>query len=372
MSLTLLSLLLVVGCADEKESVFETIKKEDAMGKVVTLPAWKYEASAWSNIGTAVKQGNNQVDFSALTISQIKAVLGESTEQLSLLSTSANVNKWSGCQTGNWSALSPADTNGSLNLQYIAPAAPYGMGEFAGYNHAATKPNIVSGTGANINYNQSGSAEVTVRYRLPDFSLAALGCTHAYLYDGLSGSANQVAQIELMMSGIQGREINLNGAYPHGALTGSSHSKTFYVYFGTPSEPRKHYIDISADGINREISVTFNIVTQTAQYLEASYQWSPPIDMIYCLSMLDNTEEIGTHKIKFLWRPWRDEAGYRVTGTYNIYRATSAAGANLQTVRTGVVVTSNPDPIHFEETESVSNLTNTAGQTYYLLFKKTN
>ena len=79
---------------------------------------------------------------------------------------------------------------------------------------------------------------------------------------------------------------------------------------------------------------------------------------------------MGTQKIKFMWRPWRDEIGGRITGTYNIYRATSAAGANLETVRTGVVVADNPDPIHFEETESVSQLTNTAGQTYYLLFEK--
>jgi len=374
MSLTLLSLLLVVGCADEKEEVFKTIIKEDAMGKVVTLPAWKYEASAWSNIGTATKQGNNQVDFSVITVSKIKTVLGLSTEQLSLLSTSANINKWSGCQPGRWIAVTTPDSNGSLNLQYLAALPPHGMGEFAGYNHAATKPNIAGSTGGTIYYNQAGTTEVTVRYRLPDFSLAALGCTHAYLYDGLSGSANQVAYTELAISASQGRELILNGGYTHGAITGSSHTKLFYVYFGTPSEPRKHYIHSSTDAIANSVYVNFSVVTQSATYLAGSYGWTPPAGMAYDMSMLEDTEDVGTHKIKLLWRPRTGEGMdiTRLTGTYTIYRATSLAGANLETVRTGVVVADNPDPIHFETTESVSNLTNTAGQTYYLLFDKTN
>lgn len=369
-------LVALIACEKEHEIIneIEQNQTEETMGKLVTLPPWKYDASAWSPIGTASKKGNNQVEFSGLTTTQIKNVLGESSHAVGVLCKSTKVNKWSGCQPGTWLGSSATgDPNGAKNISYVAKTAPpYQESSYAGYNHNATKPQIISGNGNDIIYGQTGQTTVTVKYRMPDFTMSHLGCTHMFLYDGAFGDSQQVAAVDLSADTPGGRDLSISGAWSHGSITAGYFTQRFYVYFGTPQEPTKYFIQSTADSINRYIDITFNVRYQKVNYYTGNYGWTPPPGMNYNMTMLNDSDKVGTQKIKFQWLPTVGSGPDAVvqSGTYDIYRATSSSGANLTTIKTGVVVSAGTDVLSRIVTESSLSLTNTAGVNYWILFKK--
>jgi len=205
---------------------------------------------------------------------------------------------------------------------------------------------------------------------LPDFDLVPFGCTHIYIYEGQSGSAEQIAG-RLLSEAIaeDGGTIEVSGTYAVGSLSGSI-SRDIYVYFGTVSNPRKHFFESITDGVERYKTVTIGTYVEIISYTAASYNWTPPSGLDYGISLLDNTDQVGTQRLRISWRPWVMSQGQRETGTYKIYRATSAAGANLQLLHNGVVVGSSSDPITFITTEAQYPCQNVSGQSYYLLFEK--
>lgn len=83
--------------------------------------------------GTKTNAGS-YVDFTNMTTSKIRSVLGESSNSVSVLAKSSKVNRWS--------KFSPRSVTVSGGQITTTISAPYKMGEFAGYNHGARTPSV--------------------------------------------------------------------------------------------------------------------------------------------------------------------------------------------------------------------------------------
>ena len=85
-----------------------------------------------NDIGDGAVVGNT-AEISNITMTNIRDVLGETSNSLSVLSTSVNINEWS--------AFSPLELEVDDDHNFIfTSTTPYEMGEFAGYNHTAIIP----------------------------------------------------------------------------------------------------------------------------------------------------------------------------------------------------------------------------------------
>jgi len=104
------------------------------MGKLIAAYAGfsatdiKNRASATSDM---VVSGTN-VDCTNITVTRVKNVLGSGSTAVGGLCTSGNVNVWSWCSPRHWYYTGSAFAH--------TVSAPYSLGSFACYNHAATPP----------------------------------------------------------------------------------------------------------------------------------------------------------------------------------------------------------------------------------------
>ena len=107
-----------------------------------------------------IEIGVRTILCSNIKMSDVKSVLGETSDDLSVLCTSSNVNKWS--------AYSPytRDVSGTPNiygngatLRHNKPTSNYSLGSFAGYNHGANVPSITSTKHDDDLYMSSGGSD---------------------------------------------------------------------------------------------------------------------------------------------------------------------------------------------------------------------
>lgn len=86
-----------------------------------------------SATGTMTNQ-STYVDFTDITVSNVKTILSETSTSISDLCTSGNINVWS--------KFSPKTLLISSNQIATTVSAPYKLGDFAGYNHNAITPYV--------------------------------------------------------------------------------------------------------------------------------------------------------------------------------------------------------------------------------------
>jgi len=105
------------------------------MGKIITIPADYVPAN--NQCGTLALISGSNYDGSNITISQVKAALGDSSNALSALCASSHINKWAAFKPGHW-VLSGGLPYTVFTWQL--PSSAYSLGDFIGYNHSAKPP----------------------------------------------------------------------------------------------------------------------------------------------------------------------------------------------------------------------------------------
>lgn len=144
------------------------------MGKEITLPLGLNIADA-DSIGDYSLVSGRTYDVTNITTMDIRNVLGEDNNDVGLLCTSPNINKWAAFRPY---PLDKAYTEGATKYGYTYEAATmqlvyhavndgYRMGDFAGYNHNAVKPapNLPA---TSVRYSKNDD-EVSAEFILGDF-----------------------------------------------------------------------------------------------------------------------------------------------------------------------------------------------------------
>ena len=196
------------------------------MNKIIGLHG-SYTASQIKAKSSIPQQTNmsvvgNTVECINISVSQIKSVLSASTNAVSQLCNHANINRYSFYSPLEWS-----DVNGLITF---SPKYPYSLGNFAGYNHNASKPGIYSVVPSAINYgNGMKTTDVTVNVKLGEMDLTKNPYSRyikAVVKDSggvvRGSSITEIAQMFTLDGGIG--VLDLTITYYNTANT------TFYVY----------------------------------------------------------------------------------------------------------------------------------------------
>ncbi|HZK96676.1 MAG TPA: hypothetical protein VFC67_20930 [Prolixibacteraceae bacterium] len=171
------AVLLITACTKEEiinQSGFPAQNTSIKMGKILytyggfTAAQLKERASIPSQAD--ITAGSNYIDCSSIDIpTEIRDVIGEGSNDLGTIYTSAKVNKWSGFGPWTWYV------SGGV-LYFIIKSNPYDMSNFCGYNHNARQTSI-SGQIATIRVNagQSANIGITCTLDIGEVNWSAIG-----------------------------------------------------------------------------------------------------------------------------------------------------------------------------------------------------
>jgi hypothetical protein len=158
------------------------------MGKIVTLPMG-LKIQDVSAIGNTQLVGTDTYLFTNIAISQIRSFVGGysgSSNPIRTVCTSPNLNRWAAFKP--WRRGLGGTGHGMMvvsnNIAYTGPidSSAYYMTDFAGYNHNAPIPGILTHTALNFTFNTSTTHYVDLYLRFPEFNLTQLNVAITRVY----------------------------------------------------------------------------------------------------------------------------------------------------------------------------------------------
>lgn len=144
------------------------------MGLAITLPLGMSVGDI--SVGSYTHMGGNEYLAQNIDLTPIKNLLGTGSADLTLVSLSNNINFWA--------AFKPHEIGGSglyrSGMKYVSSdivwdrpggAAQRDLTHFAGYNHNAPTPEVISHDDLSISYESAGTYTISVTFRLPEFDI---------------------------------------------------------------------------------------------------------------------------------------------------------------------------------------------------------
>ena len=133
------------------------------MGKILTLPSWMSASMVASNsdVGTVTDNANGTITVTNVHNSTVKNVLAETTNSVSTLCKSANINGWS-----YWSPLVMGYDSTNMAFTFTTKTSSFNLGDFAAYNHQAAKPSVNSSNTDVYTTTLSGNVNVSSNVQL--------------------------------------------------------------------------------------------------------------------------------------------------------------------------------------------------------------
>ena len=110
------------------------------MGKTLTYKSGYYTSDIInrSDVGDLLDNGDGTIDATNVNTTDVRNVLGESTNNVGLLCKSSKINMWALFKPG----YIDYDANNNLIFKQPTDSDGYKLGDFLGYNHSAGKPEV--------------------------------------------------------------------------------------------------------------------------------------------------------------------------------------------------------------------------------------